>query len=92
MIDHALSTDDHAATIGLIRLIDPATIDEADRIALLQGSAGVAAPLVQAAWFAEPRVRYEAALKVVADTTVLFITTEPPLTTSGPLIRTLPVY
>ncbi len=66
VIDYVLASDDHAATIGLIRLIDPANISDVDRHALLDGSAGVAAPLVRAALSPEPRVRYEAALKVAA--------------------------
>lgn len=66
VIDYALASDDHAATIGLIRLIDPEKMSDEDRFALLEGNAGVAAPLVRAALSPEPRVRYEAALKIAA--------------------------
>jgi hypothetical protein len=83
VIDHALKSGDHAATIGLIRLIDPANISEADREELLNGSAGVASPLVRAAISPEPRVRYEAALLVAA------IAGDRPYAGSSQVLRTL---
>jgi hypothetical protein len=63
VLQYALDSDDHAAAIGLIRLIDPEVTSEQDRHELLDGTAGVPSPLVQAVRSPEPRVRYEAALK-----------------------------
>ncbi len=63
VLQYALDSDDHAAAVGLIRLIDPAGISYQDRHELLDGTAGVPSPLVQAVLSPEPRVRYEAALK-----------------------------
>lgn len=62
-IGRALEADDHAAAIGLIRLIDAQT-SPADRDVLLSGSGPAATPLVDAASSPDPRVRYEAALAV----------------------------
>lgn len=63
---YALESDDHAALTGLIRLIDPETMTQADRDVLLSGGAGFPSPLVSASRSPEPRVRYEAALKLAA--------------------------
>jgi CheY-like chemotaxis protein len=60
----ALQSGDHAAAVGLIRLIDPLSITPDDRDELLRGTSGVPSPLVQATTSPEVRVRYEAALKV----------------------------
>ncbi len=59
----AIAADDHAAAIGLIRLIDP-DASVLDRSLLLQGNGALPTPLVQAASSANPRVRYEAALAI----------------------------
>jgi CheY-like chemotaxis protein len=59
----ALELGDHAATIGLIRMVDSETSD-ADRDMLLTGSGASPTPLVNAASSPHPRVRYEAALAV----------------------------
>jgi hypothetical protein len=64
VMQRALESGDHAAAVGLIRLIDPSSIGEDDRDKLLAGSAGIPSPLVQATTSPEARVRYEAALKV----------------------------
>jgi hypothetical protein len=63
VLQYALDSDDHAAAIGLIRLIDPEAISDQQRHELLDGTAGVPSPLIQAVRSPEPRVRYEAALK-----------------------------
>lgn len=60
----AIDHDDHAAAIGLIRLIDPAA-SMSDRSMLVRGTGALPTPLVQAAASSSnPRVRYEAALAV----------------------------
>ncbi len=59
----ALAANDHAAAIGLIRLIDT-DASVLDRTLLLQGNGALPTPLVQAASSPEPRVRYEAALAI----------------------------
>ncbi len=59
----AIAADDHAAAIGLIRLLDP-NASVLDRSLLLRGNGASQTPLVQAASSANPRVRYEAALTI----------------------------
>jgi HEAT repeat protein len=54
---------EHAATIGLVRLIASQS-SAADRDVLLTGSGPLTTPLVNAASSPDPRVRYEAALAV----------------------------
>lgn len=61
-IDRSLESANHAATIGLLRLVDPANATEMDRVILLNGGGTRATPLVQAASSSNPQVRYEAAL------------------------------
>lgn len=62
-IDDALQQHDWPALVGLIRLIDE-TAPLLERFAYLRGGGADPAPLVAAADAANPRVRYEAALKV----------------------------
>jgi CheY-like chemotaxis protein len=59
----AIAADDHAAAIGLIRLVEP-DASELDRDLFLHGNGALPTPLVQAASSPNPRVRYEAALAV----------------------------
>ena len=62
---HAIEIEDHAAAIGLIRMLDPTVLSIADTETLVRGSGSVPTALIDAASSPEPRVRYEAALKVV---------------------------
>ena len=61
-LDHAVRTEDHAAAVGLIRMLDSDKISEDDVDALVHGTGAVPTPLIAAASSPEPRVRYEAAL------------------------------
>lgn len=61
-IGQSLEENNHAATIGLIRLIDQQSASVLDRSLLLSGDGSQPAPLVRAASSSDPRVRYEAAL------------------------------
>ncbi len=61
-IGRSLANRDEAATLGLIRLIDPTDASVLVRHRLLDGNGAVPTPLVQAASDSSPRVRYEAAL------------------------------
>ncbi len=61
-IEDSISDGNHAATIGLIRLIDTDDFTVLDQNALLGASGALPTPLVQAASSPEPQVRYEAAL------------------------------
>ena len=62
-ITEAIEADDHAAAIGLIRLID-SDASVLERSLLLQGNGGAPTALVQATASSDPQVRYEAALAV----------------------------
>jgi hypothetical protein len=59
----AIAADDHAAAIGLLRLLDP-DASVLDRSLLLHGNGALPTPLVQAASSPNPRVRYEAAVAI----------------------------
>ncbi|MDF1844217.1 MAG: hypothetical protein P1U77_22495 [Rubripirellula sp.] len=59
-------SDDHPATIGLLRLIDTANATDEDRAALLTSHGAKPTPLVMAANHSIPQVRYEAASVVAA--------------------------
>jgi CheY-like chemotaxis protein len=63
-IARSLEDGDHTATIGLMRLIDPASASVLNRSQLLVGNGASPTPLVRAASSPEPQVRYEAALLV----------------------------
>ena len=59
-------SDDHPATIGLLRLIDTANAKDEDRAALLTSHGAKPTPLVMAANHSIPQVRYEAASVVAS--------------------------
>ncbi|MGB0599771.1 MAG: hypothetical protein ACPGLY_24065 [Rubripirellula sp.] len=59
-------SDDHPATIGLLRLIDTANATDEDRAALLTSDGAKPTPLVMAANHSIPQVRYEAASVVAS--------------------------
>jgi hypothetical protein len=61
----AMADEDIPALVGLVRLVDPQA-SAFDRNLLLRGSGPEPTPLVQAASFHDPRVRYEAALVTAA--------------------------
>jgi CheY-like chemotaxis protein len=61
-IHQTLANGDHAATIGLIRMIDVDNATVLDRNLLLDGHGASPSPLVQAASASEPQIRFEAAL------------------------------
>ncbi|MGI9472106.1 MAG: hypothetical protein ACR2NZ_11265 [Rubripirellula sp.] len=61
---HSIRTEDHAASIGLIRLLNPEAISVPNIELLVRGTGSVPTPLIDAASSPEPRVRFEAALKV----------------------------
>lgn len=63
-LEHAMNTNDLAAAVGLIRVIDAAKVSEDDLQTYLRGTGIKRTALVQAASSPEPRIRFEAALKV----------------------------
>ena len=65
-LNHAMQTNDTPAAVGLLRLIDVNDTPEADRQTYLRGAGIDRTSLVRAASSGEPRIRYEAALKVAA--------------------------
>ncbi|MDG2222028.1 MAG: hypothetical protein P8L85_11645 [Rubripirellula sp.] len=60
-LGESTKSDDHPATIGLLRLIDTANATEQDRVTLLTSYGAKPTPLVMAANHSIPQVRYEAA-------------------------------
>lgn len=63
-LEHATNTYDLPAAVGLLRVIDPATATDADRQTYLRGTGINRTALVKAASSPEPRIRFEAALKI----------------------------
>ncbi len=63
-LEHAMETNDLPAAVGLLRVISPATATEADRQTYLRGTGINRTALVRAASSPEPRIRFEAALKI----------------------------
>ena len=63
-LEHAINTNDLPAAVGLLRVIDPTTATDADRQTYLRGTGISRTALVRAASSPEPRIRFEAALKI----------------------------
>lgn len=63
-LEHAMNTNDLAAAVGLIRIIDSTDATDADRQTYLRGTGINRTALVRAASSPEPRIRFEAALKI----------------------------
>jgi len=63
-LEHAMKTYDLPAAVWLLRVIDPTTATDADRQILLRGTGINRTALVRAASSPEPRIRFEAALKI----------------------------
>ena len=63
-LEHAINTNDLPAAVGLLRAIDPSTATAADRQTYLRGTGISRTALVRAASSPEPRIRFEAALKI----------------------------
>ncbi|MAI73131.1 MAG: hypothetical protein CMM01_19795 [Rhodopirellula sp.] len=65
-LEHAMNTNDLPAAVGLLRIIDPPAATDADRQTYLRGTGISRTALVRAASSPEPRIRFEAALKIAA--------------------------
>ena len=63
-LEHAMNTNDLPAAVGLLRVIDTTTATDTDRQTFLRGTGIRRTALVRAASSPEPRIRFEAALKV----------------------------
>jgi CheY-like chemotaxis protein len=63
-LDHAMQTNDLPAAVGLLRVIDTTNATDKDKQVYLRGTGINRTALVRAASSPEPRIRYEAALKV----------------------------
>ena len=63
-LEHAVNTNDLPAAVGLLRVIDATTATDADRQTYLRGTGIRRTALVRAASSPEPRIRFEAALKI----------------------------
>ena len=63
-LEHAMQTHDLPAAVGLLRVIDTTKATDTDKQVYLRGTGINRTALVRAASSPEPRIRYEAALKV----------------------------
>jgi len=63
-LEHAIQTNDLPAAVGLLRVIDAAQATASEKQIYLRGTGINRTALVRAASSPEPRIRYEAALKV----------------------------